>query len=129
MRLKIVTSLLLQVGILTPALATPYVETIHEKLQMIKAHSLSQPTSETCTSIVEISNKLKKDLFEKSCTTDSDIGFTFCQQTTNAFNSTEMHSVQSALEGLQALNDTSCKDKSPSFLAKQIDAISKNLVH
>ncbi len=128
MRLIIVTALLLQVGFLTPALAVPYVETIQEKLQMIKAHSLSQPTRETCSSIVEISTKLKNDLFEKSCTTDSDIGFSFCQQTTNAFNSTEMHSIQNAFDELQALSNTSCKDKSPSFLSQRIDEVSKNLL-
>lgn len=128
MRLKIVTVLLLQVGILTPALAIPYIETIQEKLQMIKAHSLSQPTRETCSSIVEISTKLKNDLFEKSCTTDSDIGFSFCQQKTNAFNSTEMHSIQNAFDELQTLSSTSCKDKSPSFLSQRIDEVSKNLL-
>lgn len=128
MRLKVVTVLLLQVGIFTPALAVPYVETIQEKLQMIQAHSLSLTTRETCSTILEISSKLQKDLSEKSCSTDSEIGFAFCQQTTNAFNPTEMHRVQNAFDELQTLSDPSCKDKSTSFLSQRINDISKNML-
>lgn len=127
MKLKIITSLFLQFCILTPALAVPYTTTIHEKLEMIKAHSQSQPTRETCSALVEISNKLLKDISEKSCTTDSEIAYAFCQQTTNAFNPTEMNLIQNAFNDLKALSDNSCKDKSSSFLSQRIDEISKKL--
>lgn len=127
MRLKIISSLFLQFCMVTPVLAVPYTIALHGKLEMIKAHSQSQPTRETCDALVEISNKLLKDMSEKSCTTDSEIAYTFCQQTTNAFNSTEMNLIQNTFNDLKVLSENDCKDKSSSFLSQRIDEISKNM--
>ncbi len=74
---------------------------------IISDFSHSKP-QETCLTLVRLRKDLEMELFKKSCPTDSEIAFSFCQQRTDALSPDETRKLQNLLAEIDSLNDVHC---------------------
>jgi len=126
MTYKILVPFLLQYFLVYPLFASQSYNEAKNKLTLVMDHSKSLNTSDTCSALQEISKKYEKVLFEKSCTTDSALDFSLCQQNSDSLTGVETRNLQKIISEIQSISDKACKNNTSTFLSKKIAEISLN---
>lgn len=111
---KISSILLIALSFSTSGFASEGNENLKEQLLSIKSMASNQEHSVTCQKLVEISNKVEKALFEKSCPTDSELDFSICQQVTDTDSLSETKKLHKLLSEVKSLNSETCVSDSES---------------
>lgn len=112
---KISSTILIVLSFSTSGFASEVNESLQKQLLSIKNMSSNVEHSVTCQKLVEISNKVEKELFEKSCPTDSELDFSICQQATDTVALTEEKQLKKILSEVKSINTETCIDTTESM--------------
>lgn len=84
------------------------VTSTQKELKNIKSNFSQSKKQEVCSGLISLRKSLEIELFNKSCPTDSEIAFSFCQQRTEALTPIEARRLQNLLTEIDSLNESHC---------------------
>jgi len=111
---KISSTLFLILSISISSNASELNESFQKQLLSIKSMSSTLELAVTCQKLNEISNKVEKEIFEKSCPTSSDMDFNLCQQSSDTLSLNETKKLQIILSEVKTMNSENCMSASSS---------------